>query len=75
MSMSADCPICAAPAAPRHRPFCSPRCRDRDLLNWLGDRYVLPAAPANPEDGAAEFDAVPPLRPADAPRPRIRRGS
>jgi endogenous inhibitor of DNA gyrase (YacG/DUF329 family) len=44
MSSSADCPICGTPAPPGPlRPFCSERCRDRDLLNWLSDRYAVPA--------------------------------
>jgi len=28
-------------------PFCSRRCRDRDLLNWLGDGYALPGRSAD----------------------------
>jgi endogenous inhibitor of DNA gyrase (YacG/DUF329 family) len=31
-------------------PFCSPRCQDRDLLNWLGDGYALPGDPVDPDD-------------------------
>lgn len=42
------CPICAAPAAPEHRPFCSQGCRDRDLLKWLGEDYRVPGAPLDP---------------------------
>ena len=38
----APCPICDAPAAAAHPPFCSPRCKDRDLLQWLADGYALP---------------------------------
>jgi hypothetical protein len=49
------CPLCGKPAAPEHRPFCSRGCRDRDLLNWLGDAYRVPGPPAAPDDfGAAE---------------------
>ena len=36
------CPMCRRASAPAHAPFCSPRCRDRDLLNWLGDGYRVP---------------------------------
>ena len=36
------CPICAAPPVPAHAPFCSRGCKDRDLLQWLGDGYRLP---------------------------------
>jgi hypothetical protein len=49
----AACPLCGkAPAAP-HSPFCSQGCRDRDLLNWLGDNYRVPGPPAD-EIGDAE---------------------
>jgi hypothetical protein len=41
---SSRCPICRHPSAVAHAPFCSPRCRDRDLLNWLGEAYAVPAA-------------------------------
>jgi len=30
-------------------PFCSQGCRDRDLLNWLGDGYRVPGPPADPD--------------------------
>ena len=30
-------------------PFCSQGCRDRDLLNWLGDSYRVPGPPADEE--------------------------
>ena len=39
------CPICGAPASPDHRPFCSARHRDRDLLQWLDEGYRIPAEP------------------------------
>jgi uncharacterized protein len=43
------CPLCGKPAAPPHAPFCSQGCRDRDLLNWLGDGYRVPGPPADDE--------------------------
>jgi hypothetical protein len=46
---AASCPLCASPAQPRFKPFCSQGCRDRDLLNWLGDAYRVPGPPADPE--------------------------
>jgi endogenous inhibitor of DNA gyrase (YacG/DUF329 family) len=50
MSMSATrdekCPLCGKSAAAAVRPFCSQGCRDRDLLNWLGDAYRVPGPPA-----------------------------
>ncbi|HEX8381179.1 MAG TPA: DNA gyrase inhibitor YacG [Allosphingosinicella sp.] len=47
------CPLCGKPASADHKPFCSRGCRDRDLLNWLGDSYRVPGPPAleNPEGG------------------------
>jgi endogenous inhibitor of DNA gyrase (YacG/DUF329 family) len=44
------CPICGKPVAPAHAPFCSRGCRDRDLLNWLDERYTVPARPAVEEE-------------------------
>jgi hypothetical protein len=43
----AGCPVCGKPPAPSHHPFCSQGCRDRDLLNWLGDAYRVPGPPAD----------------------------
>lgn len=45
--------MCGKPAGAEHAPFCSRGCRDRDLLNWLGDSYRVPGPPAveNPEGG------------------------
>ena len=46
------CPMCGAPTATAHAPFCSRGCRDRDLLQWLGEGYRLPGRPVDPgEDG------------------------
>jgi endogenous inhibitor of DNA gyrase (YacG/DUF329 family) len=51
MSMSPSsetrCPICRRPSVAAEAPFCSPRCRDRDLLNWLGEAYAVPGPPAD----------------------------
>ena len=44
------CPICGKPAGAENRPFCSRGCRDRDLLNWLGDGYRVPGPPAEEGD-------------------------
>ena len=58
MSMSASprrsqCPICGKLRAPEHTPFCSTRCRDRDLVKWLDDGYALPGPPV-PTEAAEE---------------------
>lgn len=42
--MKHRCPICKAPtdsATNAEFPFCSERCRDRDLGNWASERYVV----------------------------------
>lgn len=44
------CPICGRPAVPAFRPFCSKRCRDQDLLNWLSGRYAVPAVETDADD-------------------------
>ncbi len=49
MSRQPECPICAKPAVAAHAPFCSQGCRDRDLLNWLDERYAVPARPSDEE--------------------------
>ncbi len=43
------CPICRKPREPEHAPFCSARCRDRDLMRWLVDGYAVPGPPAEPD--------------------------
>ncbi len=52
MSKSDSCPICGAPAAHAYKPFCSRGCKDRDLLQWLGEGYRLPGAAIDPDDAA-----------------------
>jgi len=48
------CPLCGKPAVAAHVPFCSQGCRDRDLLNWLGDGYRVAGPPA--DDDGKEID-------------------
>ncbi len=43
------CPICNRPAVAAHKPFCSQGCRDRDLLQWLGEGYRLPVRQDDPD--------------------------
>ena len=47
------CPVCRKPVAEAHAPFCSAACRDRDLIAWLDERYVVPGKPLgeDSEDG------------------------
>lgn len=48
------CPICRKPRREEFAPFCSLRCRDRDLANWFTGSYALPGPPAEPDDIARE---------------------
>ncbi|HEX8842914.1 MAG TPA: DNA gyrase inhibitor YacG [Sphingomicrobium sp.] len=43
------CPLCGKPEVKEHAPFCSRGCKDRDLLNWLGEGYRIAGPPADPE--------------------------
>jgi endogenous inhibitor of DNA gyrase (YacG/DUF329 family) len=47
---TSSCPICRKPTKPETRPFCSDRCRDRDLLQWLGEGYRVSGPPTDPDD-------------------------
>ncbi len=52
-----SCPICKKPRSATHAPFCSTRCKDRDLARWFGDGYAVPGRPANPDEIAqADWD-------------------
>jgi len=46
------CPICGKPASKDHRPFCSKRCADLDLGQWLTECYRVPA------DEEADLDQI-----------------
>ena len=62
-----SCPICKRATSfaveNRYRPFCSARCQQVDLSNWLDERYVVPGAHAPLSETADE--SAPPT----APRP------
>jgi len=44
----AKCPLCANPATDRFKPFCSKRCADLDLGQWLKGGYAIPGDPVDP---------------------------
>ncbi|HWU01398.1 MAG TPA: DNA gyrase inhibitor YacG [Novosphingobium sp.] len=50
------CPVCGAPRDEAHKPFCSTRCRDRDLLQWLSDGYALPGTGQDEPDDEEVFN-------------------
>lgn len=47
MARSKPCPLCGKPPVAAHAPFCSQGCRDRDLLQWLGEGYRVPGPAAD----------------------------
>jgi len=52
-AMKHKCPICKAEtdsAVHADFPFCSQRCRDRDLGNWATEKYVVSEPVFNEED-------------------------
>lgn len=55
-STTKKCPICGKPRVEQYTPFCSARCRDRDLMRWLEDGYALPGPPALADDGPSNPD-------------------
>jgi uncharacterized protein len=45
MPQTVRCPTCRQPTpwtGNPHRPFCSERCKLRDLDNWASERYRIP---------------------------------
>lgn len=51
------CPICRSPLPTEEfAPFCSARCRDKDLARWFNDGYSVPGRPADPEEIARNDD-------------------
>jgi uncharacterized protein len=54
-----SCPICGRPVAADYRPFCSRRCADVDLGQWLTGGYRLPTEAGEPGEEPPE-DAPPP---------------
>ncbi|WP_298400340.1 DNA gyrase inhibitor YacG [Sphingobium sp.] len=42
-----SCPVCGQPSTAETRPFCGTACRDRDLLQWLGEGYRVPGPAAD----------------------------
>lgn len=51
---SIQCPICEGEVAARDEnkafPFCSTRCKQRDLGKWLDGNYAFAGPPASPHD-------------------------
>lgn len=49
------CPVCWQAATAEYAPFCSAGCKDRDLLQWLGDGYKIPGQAVSPDQLADHF--------------------
>ena len=49
------CPVCRSPASQQWAPFCSAGCKDRDLLQWLGDGYKIPGQAVSADEIAEHF--------------------
>ena len=47
MAKRDGCPVCGKAVDPAYKPFCGRGCKDRDLLQWLGEGYRIPAGPAS----------------------------
>lgn len=58
------CPVCGRPAQQEFRPFCSRRCADKDLGQWLTGAYRVPTE-ESPDDagGASERSGDDPREP------------
>nr|WP_137676160.1 DNA gyrase inhibitor YacG [Parerythrobacter lutipelagi] len=54
MTTTKRCPICRKPRVEAHSPFCSQRCKDRDLAQWFNDGYSVPGPPVSPDELAVE---------------------
>jgi uncharacterized protein len=48
MAKNNGCPVCGQASETEHKPFCSRGCKDRDLLQWLGEGYRIPGEAVDP---------------------------
>lgn len=48
----ARCPLCGRATVSRFKPFCSLRCADADLGQWMTGAYRVPGPPADETDSA-----------------------
>ncbi|MBT6453804.1 MAG: DNA gyrase inhibitor YacG [Planctomycetes bacterium] len=68
MTPSTLCPVCKDPASPVTKntdsfPFCSDRCRDRDLGGWLRNQYKIGSRPVESDDFADGLGSEPEIEP------------
>ena len=50
------CPVCANETVQKYRPFCSRRCADIDLGNWMNGSYAVPST--DEEDALEALKAI-----------------
>jgi|TARA_Y100000294_G_scaffold94786_1_gene88223 hypothetical protein len=48
--------MCGQPAESAYRPFCSKRCKELDLGNWLNESYRVPVVETDDMDPDGEDD-------------------
>jgi endogenous inhibitor of DNA gyrase (YacG/DUF329 family) len=53
-SIRAKCPVCKSATLAQFAPFCGQGCKDRDLLQWLGDGYRVPGPAAEYDDNSSD---------------------
>lgn len=53
------CPACGRPTVDDYRPFCSGRCADLDLSNWLNGQYRVPVQEAEDVENHSEMSQIP----------------
>ncbi len=51
------CPVCRKPVRQEFAPFCGQGCKDRDLLQWLGDGYRIPGPATVDDDDNSGLDS------------------
>lgn len=58
--MKKNCPICKKVSIygkDAHFPFCSARCRDRDLMGWSDEEHII-QTPLMDADSTTDLDRV-----------------
>ena len=63
-SATNKCPICKKDTVEAFKPFCSKRCANVDLFNWLKGEYALPTDELPTEKEFDPFEALERVRKA-----------
>ncbi|WP_375698448.1 DNA gyrase inhibitor YacG [Pseudophaeobacter sp. TrK17] len=62
-----SCPICGLATKQAHRPFCSKRCANLDLANWMNGSYAVPSNDPEDIENAMKEAEDPELNTANTP--------